>query len=75
MFVLLIVFIGGRKCENTFLLREHLQAKIGNELPFRRDYVLRFMMLEWNHVVHNGKTPNSSLPVPFQFQLKMSVRI
>lgn len=59
MFILLIVFIAGHKCENTFLLREYLQGKIRNELPFRTEHVLYFMTLEWSHVVHNGKTPNS----------------
>lgn len=59
MFILFIVFIEGQKCENIFVLREYLQGKIRNEVPFRTDCILNFMMLQWSQVVQNGETPNS----------------
>lgn len=55
MFILFIVFIGGQKCANIFVLREYLQGKIRIEVPFRTDCVLNFMMLEWSQIVQMGK--------------------
>lgn len=55
MFILFVVFIDGQKCENIFVLREYLQGKIRNEVPFRTDCILNFMMLEWSQIVQMGK--------------------
>lgn len=58
MLILLVVFIERQQHGNIFVLREYLQCKIRNEVPFITDSRLNFMVLEWSQVIQNGESPN-----------------